>query len=210
MIPEATPFGLKCAECGAAMFLKESKHGKFFGCSMFPECKGTHGAHPDGKPFGEPANAATKLARMHAHAAFDQLWKDRLQSNDGKPARTRTRNEAYLWLANQLDIKRRDCHIGLFDSNTCAAVVRVCEAYTGRVVLPPKPKEKNMDEEPVSFDDVKVKHETDRALLCVIDGTDIWVPKSQITDESEVFDNEDHNEGVLIVKHWWADKNGLA
>lgn len=60
----------------------------------------------------------------------------------------------------------------------------------------------------VSFKKVVAKKETDKALLCVIDGAEHWVPKSQIDDDSEVFAEDD--EGTLVTTEWWAEKNGLA
>jgi hypothetical protein len=66
----------------------------------------------------------------------------------------------------------------------------------------------------VAFDDVIVKVETQPrepnmgALLVVIDGDEVWVPKSVIHDDSEVYQGGDT--GTLMVKSWWAAKNGLA
>jgi len=52
------------------------------------------------------------------------------------------------------------------------------------------------------------KRETDKALLVEFDdGEDRWVPKSQIHDDSEVYAAD--TEGTLIVKRWWAQKEGL-
>ena len=33
---------MACPKCGAPMVLRKSKHGKFYGCSRFPECKGVN------------------------------------------------------------------------------------------------------------------------------------------------------------------------
>lgn len=56
--------------------------------------------------------------------------------------------------------------------------------------------------------DARVKVETDKALL--IEAAefedDQWVPKSQITDESEVW--EAGQEGSLIVTEWIAVQKG--
>jgi len=65
---------ITCAECGAQMMLRDSKYGKFFGCSQYPNCKGTHGAHPDGSPLGIPADAETKLLRRQAHIVAESIW----------------------------------------------------------------------------------------------------------------------------------------
>src|SRR5208282_5226656 len=52
---------LKCGECGSLMVLRKSKkYGTpFYGCSRFPECKGAHGAHTDGRPKGTPGDRKT-------------------------------------------------------------------------------------------------------------------------------------------------------
>jgi hypothetical protein len=59
----------------------------------------------------------------------------------------------------------------------------------------------------VEFDDVITKAETDLALLCVIDGKERWIPKSQISDNSEVWESGDI--GKLIISPWFAEKEGL-
>ena len=105
-----------CPECGARMKLRNSKYGLFYGCTKFPECKATHGAHKDGEPLGIPANKETKEARIRAHDAFDRLW---------KPDKSK-RGELYLWLAKELGIPSMNCHIGSFDKETCEKVIMLC------------------------------------------------------------------------------------
>ncbi len=68
------------------------------------------------KPLGRLANASLRAAKMRAHAAFDPLWR----------GGTMRRGEAYAWLAKALGIDIRDCHIGMFDEETCARVVAAC------------------------------------------------------------------------------------
>jgi hypothetical protein len=50
--------------------------------------------------------------------------------------------------------------------------------------------------------------ETDAALLCFIDGEEHWIPKSQIDDDSEVF--EEGHSGTLIVSEWIATQKELV
>lgn len=57
-----------------------------------------------------------------------------------------------------------------------------------------------------TFHEVLCKHETAAAILCVIDGKDVWVPKSQVDDDSDVW--EKGGEGKLVVTQWWAEKAG--
>jgi hypothetical protein len=62
----------------------------------------------------------------------------------------------------------------------------------------------------VSFDRVICKKETDNALLCLIDGAEHWIPKSQLSDDSEVFDDANNSEGQLVVSEWIANAKGLV
>ncbi|MBE0568938.1 MAG: hypothetical protein IH577_04610 [Deltaproteobacteria bacterium] len=100
----------------------------FYGCSRWPDCRSTHGAHPDGSPLGVPANGETKAARVEAHVAFDGMTK----------ALGWNRTGAYVWLGRKLRIPeeriKEECHIARFDLNTCARVVEICQTATkGRV-----------------------------------------------------------------------------
>lgn len=118
------------------MVLRKGKqyvgHPYFYGCSRYPECLGTHGAHADGRPFGVPADAATRAARSAAHRAFDRLWQGRRMQ----------RSRAYRFLAYALGLRPDECHIGRFDQETCERVVTVCAAYEMLTRLPPLSKEK--------------------------------------------------------------------
>lgn len=60
----------------------------------------------------------------------------------------------------------------------------------------------------VEFEKVKVTKETDKALLCVIEGKEVWMPKSQIHEDSKVFKEGD--EGTLTVSEWIATEKGLV
>ena len=50
--------------------------------------------------------------------------------------------------------------------------------------------------------------ETEKAILVRIDDKETWVPKSVVHDDSDVWKTGD--EGTIIVKRWWAEKNGHA
>jgi len=108
---------LLCPKCGSLMTLRDSRFGKFYGCSAFPKCKETHGAHQGtGEPLGIPANKETRQARIQAHDAFDKIWKSRQMK----------RQEAYHWLSGQLGIERKACHIGMFNKEQCQKVIAIC------------------------------------------------------------------------------------
>lgn len=64
---------------------------------------------------------------------------------------------------------------------------------------------------PVSLGDAIAHKETDAALLVQLNsGAELWVPKSQIHEDSACFGcREDEDEGELIVRRWWAEQKGL-
>jgi ssDNA-binding Zn-finger/Zn-ribbon topoisomerase 1 len=116
---------LTCPECGAPMELRTSTKflrknqtvRKFFGCSNFPKCRATHGAHQDGRPLGIPGDQATKDARVRAHNIFDKLWK----------GTTFKRGRAYRWLEFELKLQPGTAHIGSFDIAMCEKVIEACK-----------------------------------------------------------------------------------
>lgn len=58
----------------------------------------------------------------------------------------------------------------------------------------------------VRIEDVVCKHATQKALLVEVDGDEVWVPQSQITDDSEVWKEGDT--GTLVVTEWIAEQKG--
>jgi hypothetical protein len=96
---------------------------KFWLCTP---CVAYVGCHVDGdgtKPLGRLANAELRAAKQAAHAAFDPLW------SEGRHNRPYKRKAAYAWLAEQLGIDRKRCHIGEFDVETCERVVAICSEH---------------------------------------------------------------------------------
>ena len=120
--PEPQKHDVKCGECRAPMVLRHSSRfnvrgGMFYGCSRYPECKGTHGAHEDGTPLGIPADKETKAKRMEAHEAFDRLWK-----YGGM-----RRGEAYVWMQKALNMTPDEAHIGRFTIQQCDALIKAID-----------------------------------------------------------------------------------
>lgn len=95
----------------------------FYRCAP---CDAHVGCH-DGtsNALGRLANPELRLAKMAAHSAFDRIWRGKM-----------SRGAAYRWLAEQLGIEARDCHIGMFDVEQCRRVVAACEEAHGRQILP--------------------------------------------------------------------------
>lgn len=98
----------------------------FYRCAP---CKAWVGCHPGTKtPLGRLANAELREWKSKAHAAFDPLWKRKIARGVKK---NEARGAGYAWLADQLGIKREDCHVGMFDTSTCQRVVEICAPYSG-------------------------------------------------------------------------------
>lgn len=82
-------------------------------------CGAYVGCHEGGNsPLGRLANKELRQWKMNAHAVFDPIWRTRQMS----------RSAAYGWLAESLGIKFNECHIGMFDVDTCKRVVEICKA----------------------------------------------------------------------------------
>ena len=56
--------------------------------------------------------------------------------------------------------------------------------------------------------DVLARRETEKALLCRIDDMGHWIPKSQITDDSEVW--KIGQEGILVITMWLAEQKKIV
>jgi zinc-finger-containing domain len=96
-------------------------------------CYAWVGCHPGTvNPVGRLANKELRKAKQAAHAAFDPLWKAKIE-RDGIP-HGEARARGYRWLAQQLGVAGKDCHIGMFDVEQCRRVVDVCEPYKQRKV----------------------------------------------------------------------------
>lgn len=81
-------------------------------------CKAYVGCHPrTDRPLGRLADEELRRAKMDAHRAFDPLWKSGRLS----------RSDAYRRLAEDLGIPIGNCHIGMFDVETCRAVIKAAK-----------------------------------------------------------------------------------
>lgn len=65
-----------------------------------------------------------------------------------------------------------------------------------------------VDNEPVELEDVECLKDTGKALLCLIGKREVWVPQSQVHDDSEVYAKG--HKGQLVIMSWFAEQEGLA
>ena len=64
---------------------------------------------------------------------------------------------------------------------------------------------------PCKLGDATCLAETEKAIKVKLEDADeeFWVPKSVVHDDSEVYSMK-NGSGSLVVKQWWAEKNGRA
>lgn len=74
------------------------------------------------RPLGTLANEELRRIRYMTHSEFDWIW---LNPKFSKMNRT----DAYHWLARQLGIKPKDCHIGLFTIKECQRAQAIVCGY---------------------------------------------------------------------------------
>ena len=58
--------------------------------------------------------------------------------------------------------------------------------------------------------DVRLVRTTDKALLVEYEGEEIWVPRSQVDDDSEIYSDKQVGEtGLLVIPYWLAEEKGF-
>ena len=91
-------------------------------------CRAWVGVHKGTtKPLGRLANAELREWKKRAHAAFDPLWKAKIERQGC--SKRKARGKGYTWLASQLGISTEECHIGMFDVEMCRKVIETCSPY---------------------------------------------------------------------------------
>lgn len=129
-----------CPYCGKlSVFMASSAsiyHGHNYGSVWIcHSCAAWVGCH-DGTnlPKGRLADATLRQAKRDVHDVFDGLWmnvREAYPEATGGLGKLRgiARTRAYSWLAEQLGIPARDCHVGMFDVVTCRRAIAVIELH---------------------------------------------------------------------------------
>jgi len=74
------------------------------------------------RPLGTLADYETRWWRKKAHGVFDPIW---MRSSNPH------RSWVYHWLAVQMGIPDKECHIGMFTVSQCKQVVAICKGMKG-------------------------------------------------------------------------------
>lgn len=120
------PVATECPYCGGHVELigNDFIYGRKYGngmCYACIDCKANVGVH-DGTvvPLGRLANRATTNLRKQCHSLFDPLWR-------GKKAKM-SRMKAYGWLADQLGIPFKECHMAWLTDDQLRKTITLLEA----------------------------------------------------------------------------------
>lgn len=116
--------GLVCPYCDcftqlvdSAEFYNGTSYGPVYACRP---CRSWVGVHRGTTAaLGRVADGELRNAKYMAHYYFDIIWR-----NKHMP-----RKQAYKWLAKQLRIPAKDCHIGWFDLKQCNKVIEVSRKF---------------------------------------------------------------------------------
>lgn len=101
---------------------------KCFNCDAYVGCH-----RRTSEPLGRPANAELRAARQKLHnLMIDPLWKTAIdacgytpEDNKARAIITKAaRARVYHYLAMSLGIERSECHVAMFDLETCRAAWR--------------------------------------------------------------------------------------
>jgi len=94
-------------------------HLNFYLCRHYSHEPAYVGCHKGTSvPLGRLADTELRQWKSAAHRAFDPIWRPKLGEKQ------MSRKKAYAWLARQLNIPKKECHIGMFDITLCAQTVK--------------------------------------------------------------------------------------
>lgn len=113
---------MRCPYCGGTLILRSAdgiyydnrNNTMLYVCSHYPQCDTYVRTHPGTTiPVGTPANRKLRTLRSNAHRSFDQLYHSGLMS----------KQDAYIWLAELLQVPLSQAHIGYLGEYYCAMVM---------------------------------------------------------------------------------------
>ena len=70
------------------------------------------------------------------------------------------------------------------------------------------PQRKYPSNDMTIIENVTCSQQTPKAILCEIEGTEVWIPQSLVHVDSEVY--QVGGEGMLVIPTWFAKKAGLV
>lgn len=128
------PLTPTCHYCGRNAILvddsavySKSYGGKVWLCRHCSAWVGTHRNSPRHLPLGRLAKADLRRQKIIAHDLFDALWRAAMQHR--KWSKSLARLSAYSWLAREMGIDKKHCHIGMMDEAQTQRVIDICRPH---------------------------------------------------------------------------------
>ena len=119
------PYCLCAAELVDSSAVYRKSYGLIWLCRPCGAWVGVHKNSRSHAPLGTLANEELRFARRMAHKAFDPLWE---QAVGGGLSKSEARTRLYAWLAEELGMPAKECHIGMFSLPVCVRVIEICAA----------------------------------------------------------------------------------
>jgi hypothetical protein len=105
-------------------------YGPMWTCAPCQAWVGVHANSRRHVPLGRLANAELRQWKSNVHAVFDPLWQAKVR-RDGCN-KFEARNAGYKWLAGELGIDVKECHVGMFDIERCQRAIEIITSVTKR------------------------------------------------------------------------------
>ncbi len=102
-------------------------YGMIWHCSDCEAWVGVHKGSKDCAPLGRLANKELRDWKVKAHSVFDPLWQAKIRKEGC--SKTKARKAGYKWLADQLNMSVKKCHIGKFCPELCEQVFNICSKF---------------------------------------------------------------------------------
>lgn len=123
-----------CQYCGrearlvhsSVVYGRNADYGMVWYCRPCKAWVGCQKNNENNAPLGRLANAALRNAKVQVHLIFDPLW-------DGENTRFKTRTDAYTWLSQQMQLHKKQTHVGWFNIDKCDRAIRVCNEELRRM-----------------------------------------------------------------------------
>lgn len=137
---------MRCPHCGSTMQLRSAdgiykdnpNHAMLYVCRQYPKCDTYVRTHPGTTiPVGTPANRELRLLRNEAHKYFDRLYLSGMMS----------KQDAYRWLANQLQAPMSQAHIGYLSEYYCKQVIKASQELLLRYTFGNRLKSPELEED---------------------------------------------------------------
>lgn len=128
-------YGKKCPYCGRKSEHINSKevygkdYGMLYACRPCDAYVGTHRTNPQ-RALGRLADRNLRYWKKQAHRYFDALWKYGIYKGRKKHE---VRTAAYEWLANEMDLPVKYCHIGMFTVMQCKRAIVICKPFYQKI-----------------------------------------------------------------------------